>query len=171
MRPRNRFPNVLRWLVVLFLIQLPVQAQDALPSWNDGPTKSAIVDFVNRVTTVDGPEFVPVEERIATFDNDGCLWSEKPFYYQLAFAIDRVKSLAPQHPEWKTQQPFKAVLEDDLETVAKSGMEGLLKLVMTSHAGMTTDEFRAIAADWLQTARHPRFQRRYRPCPCHHSRR
>jgi hypothetical protein len=145
----------------LFLIQLPVQAQDALPSWNDGPTKSAIVDFVNRVTTVDGPEFVPVEERIATFDNDGCLWSEKPFYYQLAFAIDRVKSLAPQHPEWKTQQPFKAVLEDDLETVAKSGMEGLLKLVMTSHAGMTTDEFRAIAADWLQTARHPRFQRRY----------
>ena len=100
-------------------------------------------------------------ERIATFDNDGCLWSEKPFYFQLAFAIDRVKALAKDHPEWKTEQPFKAVLEGDLETVAKSGMEGLLQLVMVSHAGMTTDEFSDIARNWLDAARHPRFNRRY----------
>jgi phosphoserine phosphatase len=148
-------------LAASFLFGSALQAQDPLPAWTDGPTKSAIVDFVSRVTSAGGPDFVPVEERIATFDNDGCLWSEKPFYFQLAFAIDRVKELAPKHPEWKTEQPFKAVLEDDIETVAKSGMEGLLKLVMVSHAGMTTDEFHAIAKDWLETARHPRFQLRY----------
>ena len=138
-----------------------LDAGDPLPSWNDGLTKSAIVQFVSRVTNEGGPDFVPVEERIATFDNDGCLWSEKPFYFQLVFAIDRVKELASEHPEWQTQQPFQAVLEDDHETMAKAGMEGLLKLVMASHAGMTTDEFAAIARDWLDTARHPRFQRRY----------
>lgn len=148
-------------LVLLCLMHLPVQAQDALPSWHDGPTKLSIVNFVTRVTMPGSPDFVPLEERIATFDNDGCLWSEKPFYFQLAFAIDRVKALAPEHPEWKTNQPFNAVLEDDLETVAESGMEGLLKLVMESHAGMTTDEFHAIAKDWLDSARHPRFNRRY----------
>lgn len=158
---QHLFSRVPQFLAVVFAAQLPLLAQDPLPSWNVGKAKSSIVDFVNRVTTPDGPDFVPVEERIATFDNDGCLWSEKPYYFQLAFAIDRVKALAPKHPEWKTQQPFKAVLEDDFETVAKSGMEGLLKLVMTSHAGMTTDEFHAIAKDWLDTARHPRFDRRY----------
>tara|TARA_R110002049_G_scaffold4601_1_gene31634 strand:- start:13921 stop:15639 length:1719 start_codon:yes stop_codon:yes gene_type:complete len=152
---------VLATLGVYALLQLPVQGQDPLPSWNDGPTKSAIVGFVNDVTTTESPGFVPIEERIATFDNDGCLWSEKPFYFQLAFAIDRVNKLATQHPEWKSEQPFKAVLEGDLETVAKSGKEGLLKLVMASHAGMTTDEFAAIVKDWLNTAQHPRFDRRY----------
>ena len=161
MRQQARLPLLLRLLVVVFLFQLPLEAQEALPSWVDGPTKSAIVGFVNRVTTPGSPHFVPVEERIATFDNDGCLWSEKPFYFQLAFAIDRVKALAPKHPEWKSQRPFKAVLEGDQETLAKSGTEGLIKLVMASHAGMTTDEFAAIVKDWLKTAQHPRFQRHY----------
>jgi phosphoglycolate phosphatase-like HAD superfamily hydrolase len=161
MRQRNRSRRIPQLLAAVLLLQLPVHAHDPLPSWNDGPTKSAIVDFVNRVTTPGSPQFVALPERIATFDNDGCLWSEKPFYFQLAFAIDRVKELAAKHPEWRTQQPFQAVLEDDLETLAKSGMEGLLQLVMASHAGMTTDEFHAIAKDWLATARHPRFNRRY----------
>ncbi len=134
---------------------------DPLSSWNDCPAKSAIIDFVQRVTTVDAPDFVPLSERIAVFDNDGCLWSEKPIYFQLQFAIDRIKQLAPNHPEWRHRQPFKSVLEDDQETLAKSGMEGLLKLVMASHAEMTTDEFASIVKDWLNTAHHPRFQRRY----------
>lgn len=158
---RQRSCSVAPFLAVAFLLHLPLQAQDPLPSWNDGTTKSAIVDFVTRVTTPTNSDFVPINDRIATFDNDGCLWSEKPFYFQLAFAIDRVKGLSPQHPEWETEQPFQAVLEDDLETVAKSGMEGLFKLVMATHAGMTTDEFAVIAKEWLNTARHPRFERRY----------
>ena len=161
MLPKNCVRRILLLLGVYSLGQVPLQAQDPLPSWNEGPTKSAIVEFVNRVTTSGSPDFVPQEERIATFDNDGCLWSEKPFYFQLAFAIDRVRVLAPRHPEWKTQQPFQAVLEGDLETVAASGMEGLLKLVMASHADMTTDAFAAVAKDWLNTAQHPRFQRPY----------
>jgi hypothetical protein len=148
-------------LLLAFCLTTGIRADDPLPSWNDGPVKDSIVSFVAGVTTEGGPEYVPPAERIATFDNDGCLWSEKPYYFQLAFAMDRVNALAPQHPEWKTELPFKAVLEDDLETVAKSGMEGLLQLVMKSHAGMTTDEFAAIAKDWLDTARHPRFNRRY----------
>ena len=135
--------------------------QDALPSWNDGPTKDAIVRFVERVTTKDSPDFVRPADRIATFDNDGCLWSEKPVYFQLLFAIDRIKKLAPKHPEWKTVQPFQAVLEGDQETLAKAGVEGVAKLVMASHAGMTTDQFAAIVKKWLQTARHPRFGRPY----------
>ena len=137
------------------------EAAEPLPSWNDGPTKAAIVRFVQRVTSQGSPDYVPPAERIATFDNDGCLWSEKPVYFQLLFAIDRVKQLAPQHPEWKTEQPFKAVLEGDREAVAKSGMEGLAKLLMASHAGMTTDEFAQTVKDWLKTARHPRFDRPY----------
>jgi len=138
-----------------------VWADDPLPSWNEGASKKAIIDFVERVTNESGSDFVPPADRIATFDNDGCLWSEKPVYFQLLFAIDRVKQLASQHPEWKTEQPFKAVLEGDKETLAKSGMEGLAKLIMATHAGMTTDEFAQTVRDWLRTARHPRFQRPY----------
>ncbi len=136
-------------------------AAEPLPSWNDGPAKEAIVHFVQRVTSKSSPDYVPPAERIATFDNDGCLWSEKPVYFQLLFAIDRVSQLATEHPEWKTQQPFKAALEGDQEALAKSGMEGLAKLVMASHAGMTTDQFAQTAKDWLKTARHPRFKRPY----------
>ena len=138
------------------------QDPDPLPSWNEGPTKDSIISFVKRVTSENSPDYVAPAERIATFDNDGCLWSEQPLYFQLVFAIDRVKELAKDHPEWKTEQPFKAVLEGDMETVTKSGMQGLLKLLMASHAGMTTEEFASIANDWLQTARHPRFDRPYK---------
>jgi hypothetical protein len=132
---------------------------DHLPSWNDGKTKAAIINFVNEVIDEHSPNFVPVAERIATFDNDGTLWSEQPAYFQLFFAIDRVKILAPQHPEWKTKQPFKAVLENDMKALAASGEHGLLELVMATHAGMTTDEFEQIVKDWLKSAKHPRFNR------------
>ena len=134
---------------------------EALPSWNDGPTKTSIVNFVARVTTQGGPDFVPAEQRIATFDNDGTLWCEQPMYVQLAFALDRVKAMAPLHPEWKDKQPFKAVLEDDMKTLAESGERGLVELILVTHAGMTTDEFAKIVSDWLATARHPRFKRPY----------
>ncbi len=134
---------------------------DPLSSWNDGPAKQAIVDFVTRVTDASGPDFVPLAERIATFDNDGTLWVEHPMYTQLAFALDRVKALAPQHPEWKTTQPFQAVLENDLKALAAAGEKGLLELVMATHAGMTTDDFEAIVRAWFEQAQHPRFQRPY----------
>jgi phosphoserine phosphatase len=119
------------------------------------------MDFVGRVIAVGGPDYVPPAERIATFDNDGTLWSEQPMYVQLAFTLDRVKALAPMHPEWKDTQPFKAVLEGDLHQVAASGEQGALQLLAATHAGMTTDEFEAIVRDWLICARHPRFHRPY----------
>jgi phosphoglycolate phosphatase-like HAD superfamily hydrolase len=134
---------------------------DPLPSWNDGPAKAAVVEFVGRVTQEGGPDFVPVERRIATFDNDGTLWAEQPIYFQLAFALDRVKALAPQHPEWQGTQPFKAVLEGDPKALAASGEKGLLEIMAITHTGMTTDAFSAIVADWIATARHPRFDRPY----------
>jgi phosphoglycolate phosphatase-like HAD superfamily hydrolase len=132
-----------------------------LPSWNDGAAKDAIVEFVARVTDRNSPDFVPEAERIATFDNDGNLWSEKPVYFQLLFAIDRVRELAPDHPEWADTQPFKGVLEGDLEAVAATGEHGLLELVMATHSGMTTAEFEEIVKDWLATARHPELNRPY----------
>lgn len=134
---------------------------DVLPSWNDGSSKSAIIEFVQAVTDKSGSGYVPPEERIATFDNDGTLWPSHPMYAQLAFAVDRIKALAPKHPEWKTKQPFKAVLEDDLEALAAAGEHGIVELVMASHAGMSTTEFEAIVTDWIAKARHPRFKRRY----------
>ena len=138
------------------------QAQrDPLPSWNDGATKASIIDFVARVTTQGGPDFVPPDQRIATFDNDGTLWVEQPMYVQLAFALDRVKAMAPQHPEWKTKQPFKAVLDGDMKALAASGEKGLVELIAATHAGMTTEEFEKIVTDWLATARDPRFKRPY----------
>jgi haloacid dehalogenase-like hydrolase len=136
-------------------------AGDALPSWNDGPAKAAIVDFVTRVTTEGGPDFVPVADRIATFDNDGTLWSEQPLYFQLIFALDRVKTLAPQHPEWQSEEPFRSVLADDPKGALAGGEAGIAKLVMATHAGMTSDEFNTITTDWLATARHPKLQRPY----------
>jgi hypothetical protein len=139
----------------------PAAAADPLPSWNDGPTKKAILDFVSRVTKEGGPDFVPVPERIATFDNDGTLWTEQPMYVQLAFALDRVKALAHKHPEWKIKQPFKAVLEGDLKALAAAGEKALAESVMATHAGTTTDEFATIVEDWLATAKHPRFHRPY----------
>lgn len=133
--------------------------KDPLPSWNDGPAKQSIVDFVKKITDPASPGYVPPTERIATFDNDGTLWSEQPAYFQLLFAIDRVKALAPQHPEWKTKQPFKAVLDNDMKALAASGEHGLVELIMATHAGMTTEEFEKIVRDWIKTAKHPRFNR------------
>jgi len=136
-------------------------AADPLPSWNEGAAKSAIVDFVTAVTAEGGADFVPTEARIATFDNDGTLWIEQPLYIQFAFALDRVKALAPQHPEWATTQPFKAVLDNDLSALLASGQEGLVEIMMASHAGNTTDEFAAIVTEWIGKARHPKFKRPY----------
>jgi phosphoglycolate phosphatase-like HAD superfamily hydrolase len=151
------------WLVVGF-VAVPhfAQAQsDALPSWNDGAVKKSITEFVARVTTQGSADFVPVEQRIATFDNDGTLWCEQPVYFQAAFAFDRIKAMAPQHPEWKTTQPFKAVLDKDMKALAASGEKGLLQIMAATHSGMTTDEFSKAVVDWTATARHPRFNRPY----------
>src|SRR5215218_1286062 len=132
---------------------LLAQTDDSLPSWNDGATKQAITTFVARVTTQGGPDFVPVEQRIAVFDNDGTLWIEQPMYVQLAFALDRVKAMAPLHPEWKDQQPFKAVLEGDMATVSAAGEHGAAEIVAATHAGMTPEQFRQTVKDWLATAK------------------
>ena len=134
---------------------------DPLPSWSDGPAKKAITEFVEAVTREGSPDFVPVPQRIATFDNDGTLWSEQPMYVQLAFVMDRVKALSNQHPEWKDQQPFKAVLDNDMAALAKSGMKGVMELGMVTHAGMSTAEFETIVSDWIKTARHPKYGRPY----------
>jgi phosphoserine phosphatase len=138
-----------------------IALSDPLPSWNDGAAKARIVGFVQAVTNTASKDFVPPSERIAVFDNDGTLWSEQPAYFQLLFAIDRVKALSPKHPEWKTRQPFKAILEGDMKALAASGEKGLAELVMATHAGNTADEFAQIVRDWLATARHPKFKRPY----------
>jgi len=137
---------------------------DLLPSWNDGPAKKGILDFVARTTATGSPDYVPVAERIATFDNDGTLWTERPLYTQFVFALDRLKVLAPEHPEWKQKQPFKGVLEGDLKGVEASGEKGLVELMMATHAGMTTDEFAQIVNDWMAKSQHPRFKRPYTEC-------
>ena len=134
---------------------------DPLPSWNEGAAKRSITDFVAKITAQGGADFVPPAERIATFDNDGTLWCEQPVYFQAAFALDRVRTMAAQHPEWKQQQPFKAFLSGDRKALAEQGKNGLLTLVAAAHSGMTTDEFAKSVADWLATARHPRFHRPY----------
>ncbi|RKZ91394.1 MAG: haloacid dehalogenase-like hydrolase [Gammaproteobacteria bacterium] len=153
------------WLfLLLVLTNLFITAcskVDPLPSWNEGDSKQNIIAFVEAVTDKSSPDFVPAEERIATFDNDGTLWSERPIYFQLFFAIDRVKQLAPQHPKWKTTQPFKAVLDNDMDALAASGENDLIQLVMATHAGTTTEAFSQIVKDWLATAKHSRFDRPY----------
>src|SRR2546427_852349 len=136
-------------------------AADPLPSWNDGATKKSITDFVAKVTEEGSPNFVPPEERIATFDNDGTLWCEQPVPVQLFFALDRVKTLAPQHPEWKTKEPFASLLKGDLKTALAGGEHALLQIVMATHAGMTTAEFEQIVKDWLVTAKRPKFKLPY----------
>jgi phosphoserine phosphatase len=135
-------------------------ADDMLSSWNEGKVKQAIVDYVSAATT-EGEKFVPVSERIVVFDNDGNLWSEQPLYFQLFFAMDRVKALAAEHPEWKDQQPFKAILENDMKTFSTYGEHGIIEIVMATHAGMTVDEFETIVKEWLATAKHPRFNKPY----------
>jgi phosphoglycolate phosphatase-like HAD superfamily hydrolase len=134
---------------------------DPLPSWNDGAARQSITDFVTTVTKEGSPGFVPPAERIATFDNDGTLWAEQPMYFQLLFAIDRVKALAPQHPEWKEQEPFASLLQGDVEKTLAGGEHAILEIVMATHAGMTTEEFEAIVDDWISTATHPATKRPY----------
>jgi phosphoserine phosphatase len=152
----------MRWLAgVLFALSLSVAVADPLPSWQDGPAKQAITAFVAAVTQAGGADFVAPAERIAVFDNDGTLWVEQPMYTQLAFVLDRVKALAPEHPEWKDTEPFKAAIEGDMKALGEAGMEGLMQLLMATHAGMTGGAFEQIAGDWIASARHPRFDRPY----------
>src|SRR5262245_33289832 len=159
-RPWRPLLWVLVWLFV-GCARLGLPVTDPLPSWNDGAAKTALVDFVRRATTAGGAQLVPPAARIAVFDNDGTLWSEQPIYFQFAFALDRVRALAPQHPEWRTMQPFQAVLEGDVRALAATGERGFVELLVATHTGMTTDEFAQTVTDWLASARHPRFQRPY----------
>jgi phosphoglycolate phosphatase-like HAD superfamily hydrolase len=153
------------WFLLVFsgLSASPLSGaeRDPLPSWNDGPSKKAIVEFVERVILEGGPDFVKPEERIATFDHDGTLWAEQPMYFQIMFAMDRVRAMAAKHPDWKTKQPFKAVIDRDTKTLAALGETGFLKIMAATHTGITTADFTKIVADWIDTARHPRFNRLY----------
>jgi hypothetical protein len=133
----------------------PAAVANPLPSWNDTASREAIVLFVARTTTPSSPEFIPPAERVAVFDNDGTLWAEKPMYVQFRFAMDRVRAMAADHPEWRERQPFKGILENDMKAIMEAGEHGLIEALMATHAGMTTDEFDVIVGDWLATARHP----------------
>ena len=148
----------LAWLIVA---AMPVAAQDPLPSWNNTASKQAIVAFVGRVTKAGTPDFVPVPQRIATFDNDGTLWVEQPIYTQFAFAIDRVKLQAAAHPEWKTTEPFASLIDGNVEHALASGEDSVVQVLAATHAGMTTDSFDRIAREWLKTKRDARFKRPY----------
>ena len=139
-------------------------AADPLPSWNKGPAKTALLEFVGAVTDKTSKDYVSPAERIAVFDNDGTLWVEYPMYTQILFAFDRVKKLAPQHPEWKTQQPFKALLEGDMKTVGASGVKGIMEILMATHSGMTAEEFELEASKWLATNKQSKFKRLYTEC-------
>lgn len=147
--------------IVVWMALASAAAADPLPSWNETTPKQAIIDFVERVTNESGPDFVPPAERIAVFDNDGTLWAEQPIYFQFQFAMDRVAAMASEHPDWEQKQPFKGILERDLEAVVASGEHGLLAIMAATHTGMTTDAFAKIVDGWLQGAEHPRFQRPY----------
>lgn len=136
-------------------------AADDLPSWNDGAAKQSIENFVSKVTTVGSPEFVAPSERIATFDNDGTLWAEQPLYFQFLFALDRVRTLAPQHPEWKTQEPFASLMKGDLKGALGGGEPALLAIVAASIEGLTTEEYARVVDDWLSTAKNPKTGRLY----------
>lgn len=161
MRRREFVTGLVASVAGLTLARPSLGQGDPLPSWNAGQAKSSILDFVVRTTTAGGRDFVPIPERIATFDNDGTLWVEQPIYVQVAFAMDRVKALAPQHPEWKTLDPFKAVLADDRAALAAMGEKGILQIIAATHAGLTTDEFAKAVGEWLAVALHPRFGRLY----------
>ena len=147
--------------VLLIAATSKTLADDPLPSWNDTAPKKAIITFVERVTKEGSLDFVKPEERIATFDNDGTLWAEQPIYFQFAFAIDRVKALAPQHPEWKTKEPFASFLRGDMKAALAGGEKGLLEMMAATHTGMTVEEFSKIVIDWITTAKHPKTGRLY----------
>lgn len=152
------------WLVAFSFNASKARADEPLPSWNEGPTKKSITDFVAKVTKEGSPDFVKPAERIAVFDNDGTLWGEQPMYFQFLFALDRIKAMAPQHPDWKEKEPFKSVLAGDMKGVEATGEKGLLEIVAATHAGMTTEEFAATVSEWMKTARHPKYNRPYNQC-------
>ena len=165
MRHTTKILSILfAWVAVVALVSGTALSQDSLPSWNDGPAKKAIIEFVQATTDKSTPKFVPPSERIATFDNDGTLWAEQPMYFQFLFALDRVKALAPTHPEWKDKEPFASLLKGDLKAALAGGERAMLEIVMATHAGMTTEEFEKIVTDWLAVARHPKFKRPYSEC-------
>ena len=147
--------------VVIFLTVTPAQAADPLPSWNEGSAKQEILKFVKESSQRSGASFIPLEERIAVFDNDGTLWVEQPIYTQIVFAIDRVTALAAQHPEWKNQEPFRTILSGDKAAMEKFSLQDIEKVVAVTHSGMTPAAFQKIVKDWLAQAKHPRFQRPY----------
>jgi len=147
---------LIKSLLPLLLLSKASCAADSLPSWNDTASKKAIVTFVEKVTKEGSPDFVPVAERIATFDNDGCLWSEQPMYFQAFFIFDRIKQLAPQHPGWKDKEPFASVLKGDIKSALAGGEHALIEMGMATHAGTTTEEFEKIVTDWITTAKHPK---------------
>lgn len=156
MKPVITALQVLALLAAAALAALPARSEeDPLPSWNAGPAKQAILDFVAAVTTQGAPAYVAPAERIAVFDNDGTLWAEKPVYVQLYFAFDRVKALAPDHPEWKTQEPYASILKDDLQAALAGGKHAVLEIIAATHAGMTTEAFATLVEDWSRTARNP----------------
>ena len=161
----NRYVTNLGRIVAIALLTVswtvPGVAQGPLPSWNDTAPRKAIVAFVERVTEQGSPDFVPPAERIATFDNDGTLWAEQPIYFQLAFALDRIKMLAPQHPEWKDKEPFASLLKGDLKGALAGGEAAIFQIVTVTHSGITTVEFEKIAHDWITTAKHPQTGRLY----------
>jgi phosphoglycolate phosphatase-like HAD superfamily hydrolase len=151
-----------QFLAILWLaVSGAAAAQAVLPSWNDGAAKSAITDFVKAVTTKGGKAFVRPADRVAVFDNDGTLWAEQPIYFQFLFAIDRVKALAPKHPEWTDKEPYASLLKGDMKAALAGGEHALLEMVHASHAGVTTEEFEKLVRDWFATARHPRFKQPY----------
>lgn len=155
--------TTIRWITSLAVLVFAgaTFGAEPLPSWNDGRAREGILSFVQAVTENGSKDFVTPAERIAVFDNDGTLWCEQPMYVQMAFVLDRVKELAPKHPEWKNKQPFKAVLERDFKTLGAQGEKGAFQLVMATHTGMSSDEFNRIASDWIANARHPKFKRPY----------
>lgn len=148
-------------LAVLFLTATIARAADPLPSWNEGKAKQSIIAFVEKVTNPSSPDVVPVAERVATFDNDGTLWAEQPMYFQFLFAADRVKALAPKHPEWKKKEPFASLLKADWKGALAGGQRALMEVVMITHTGTTTEEFEQIVKDWMLTAKHPASKRLY----------
>jgi hypothetical protein len=161
----ERSSTILSLLASLFIVSVQqivlAEGVDPLPSWSDGAAKQAVMAFVKKTTTPGSPDFVQPAERVAAFDNDGTLWAEKPMYFQLFFALDRVKDLAPQHPEWTTTEPFASLLKGDIKAALAGGDKSIIEILMATHAGMTTDEFEKIVKDWIGTARHPGTKRLY----------
>lgn len=172
MNDRRKLPSkatgrgLLYWVVGISLLAANTRGgtPDPLPSWNDTAPKKALVAFVKKTTTPESPDFIPPAERIATFDNDGTLWVEQPNYVQGFFLVDRIKALAPRHPEWRKKEPFASLLNSETQGKLPGGEKAITELIMATHAGMTNDEFTKIVADWLASARHPRFKRPFNEC-------